>query len=128
MARHLPVSPSPETDLLAELARLRAMLEEGDAKLAEQSAKVAELDKSLRGRELLIDALRRQLLLARRRMFGSVSEKREEAKGAEQTAFAALDAEAAASEAAVLAEYPARTGLTPMVLRVVAAEGAGPGG
>lgn len=33
-----------------------------------------------------------------------------------------------ALEAAVLAEYPARTGLTPMVLRVVAAEGAGPGG
>ncbi len=29
---------------------------------------------------------------------------------------------------AVLREYPARTGLTPMVLRVVATEGAGPGG
>jgi galactokinase len=32
-----------------------------------------------------------------------------------------------ALEAAVLTQYPARTGLTPMVLRVVAAEGAGPG-
>jgi galactokinase len=32
-----------------------------------------------------------------------------------------------ALEAAVLERYPARTGLTPMVLRVVAADGAGPG-
>lgn len=97
MTRPLPASPAPEPDLLAEVARLRAML-------AEQLAKVAELDKALRGRELLIDALKRELLLARRRMFGSVSEKREEAKIAEDTAFAALDAEAATEEEAVLAE------------------------
>ena len=32
-----------------------------------------------------------------------------------------------ALEAAVMADYPVRTGLSPMVLRVVAAEGAGPG-
>ncbi len=33
-----------------------------------------------------------------------------------------------ALEAAVMADYPVRTGLSPMVLRVVAADGAGPGG
>jgi transposase len=81
--------PTPD-ELLAENARLRALVE--------------AMEKTARNRDNLIDALKRELLLARRRMFGSVSEKRDEAKGAEQTAFAALDAEAASSEDAIFAE------------------------
>jgi transposase len=83
-------APANTDALLAENARLRALVE--------------AMEKTARDRDNLIDALKRKLLLARRRMFGSVSEKRDESKGAEQTAFAALDAEAASEESAILSE------------------------
>lgn len=73
--------------------------------LAERDALVAGLKKTVRDQGNTIDALHRDLLLARHRMFGSTSEKRPD-PAAEQTAFAALDAEAAATGAAILEERP----------------------
>jgi transposase len=89
-----PAAETKQEDLLAENARLRAL--------------VADLDKTVRSQGTLIGALQTSLMLARRRIFGATSEKRAEETGAQQTVFAALDAEAAKEEPAIIEEPVAK--------------------